>query len=60
LKDGDPYVAYESWDSQKDYKAYMSSELFKQSHSNMTDLANAFTGPSSLEKYEIANEVMAS
>ena len=53
-------MAYESWDSQKDYKAYMSSELFKQSHSNMTDLANAFTGPSSLEKYEIANEVMAS
>ncbi len=51
-------MVYVSWDSEKDYKAYMSSELFKQSHSNRTDLANAFTGPPSLEKYEIANEVM--
>jgi heme-degrading monooxygenase HmoA len=52
-------VVYVSWDSQKNCKAYMSSELFKQSHSNMTDQANAFTGSPSLEKYEIANEVMA-
>ena len=59
LKDGDPYVVYVSWDSEEDYQVYMGSELFKQSHSNMADLANAFNGPPSLEKYEIANEVLA-
>ena len=58
-KDGDPYVVYVAWDTQEDHRAYMDSELFKESHSNMAGLANAFTGPPSLEIYEVAQEVQA-
>ena len=55
----DPYVVFVAWDTEDDYQAYMSSDMFKESHSNMADLANAFTGPPSLEMYEVAQEVGA-
>lgn len=56
-KDGEPYVVFVVWDTEEDHKAYMESDLFRESHSNMADLANAFTGPPSLEMYEVAQEV---
>ncbi|MDA0769545.1 MAG: antibiotic biosynthesis monooxygenase [Chloroflexi bacterium] len=58
-KDEQPYIVFVAWDTEDDYRAYMNSDLFKESHSNMAELANAFNGPPSLEMYEVAQEVKA-
>ena len=58
-KDREPYVVFVTWDTEDDHRAYMNSDLFKESHSNLADLADAFTGPPSLEIYEVAQEVEA-
>ncbi|MCI0770666.1 MAG: antibiotic biosynthesis monooxygenase [Chloroflexi bacterium] len=54
-----PYIVYVAWDTEDDYQAYVKSDQFKESHSNMADLADAFSGPPSLEMYEVAQEVDA-
>ena len=54
-----PYIVYVAWDTEDDYQAYVKSDQFKESHSNMADLADAFSGPPSLEMYEVAQEVNA-
>ena len=58
-RDDEPYVVFVTWDAEDDYRAYMDSDLFRESHSNMADLANAFNGPPALETYEVAQEVKA-
>ena len=55
-KEGQPYIVFVAWETEDDYRAYMNSDLFKESHSNMADLANAFSGPPSLVWYEVAQE----
>ena len=58
-KNEQPYIVYVAWDTDDDYQAYLNSDKFRESHSNMADLAGSFSGPPSLEMYEVAQQVDA-
>jgi len=51
---GDPYVVLTWWESREDFKAWTTSDEFRQGHARSGTLpAEAFTAPNKLEIHEV-------